>query len=453
MTEAATVDVGDVMERARIGPVRVLVVALCAVVALFDGFDLQIIGLAALSIAATMHIPVAALGAVFSAALAGLAVGGLAIAPLADRVGRKAVLVGAVVCFSVFTLATITADGVTTLLVYRLFTGLGLGAAVPCAISLASEFVPARRRAAVAGLLFAGFPLGGVLAGLLGSVLIPATGWHGLFVVGGIAPLVAAVVIVLTLPESLIFLVSRRAAPARVARTLARITSDPAVDASRLVARVEERPDGAPVRRLFDADRRARTVLLWASSFAAFGVLVVNSSWTPTLLAPLGVPVARTAVALALFNAGSVVATAAGGWLITRYGARRVLPAAFLLAAVGVAGIGVVAPSAAGVTAMEVLVGLGLGCASSGVIALAAVAYSTAIRSTGVGWALGIGRVGSFAGPLVVGALVAAAWAVVGVFAVLGAACVAGGIAAAALRPVRSEAGSVSPSPLSEGAA
>jgi MFS transporter, AAHS family, 4-hydroxybenzoate transporter len=217
---------------------------------------------------------------------------------------------------------------------------------------------------------------------------------------------------------------------------LARVAPDAEVGPTTEFTGVVKRGERTPVGELFSPGRGWSTALLWAASFAAFGVLVVNSSWSPTLLAPLGVPVPRTAVALALFNAGSVVATAAGGWLITRLGARRVIPAAFGLAAVGVGGVGVVAPSMVGVSLAQVLVGLGLGCASSGVIALAAIAYPTAIRSTGVGWALGIGRVGSFTGPLVVAALVAAAWAAPGVFGVLAAACLAGGLAAAALRPV-----------------
>jgi AAHS family 4-hydroxybenzoate transporter-like MFS transporter len=394
---------------------------------------------------------VAALGAVFSAALAGLALGGMVIAPVADRVGRKTVLIVSILCFAVFTLATTTAASVPVLLAYRFLTGLGLGAAVPCAISLASELVPTRWRGTVAGLLFAGFPVGGVLAGLLGSRMIPTTGWRSLFLVGAIGPVVIAVVIALLLPESLIFLVSRRAPQRRVARTLARVAPDLAVDPACLVAPVVERVEGAPVRHLLDADRRVSTLLLWLSSFAAFGVLVVNSSWTPTLLAPLGLSVPRTAVALAWFNAGSVVATAAGGWLVTRFGARRVLPAGFGLAAVGMAGVGVLAPSASGVAAMQVLIGLGLGGASSGVIALAATAYVTTMRSTGVGWALGVGRIGSFVGPLLVGALAAAAWTVPAVFAVLAAACVLGGVAAAALRPARDPESSARLAP--EGAA
>src|SRR5882757_480872 len=452
MTSAATVDIVEVMGRRGIGPVRSLIVSLCALVALLDGFDLQIIGLAAPAIAAALHIPVAGLGAVFAAALAGLAVGGIGFAPLADRVGRKPVLVAAVVCFGVFTLATMTAESVPALLLYRFATGLGLGTAVPCAVSLASEFVPAGRRATTAGLLFAGFPLGGVLAGLLGSRLLSTTGWHGLFLVGGVAPLVLAVLMVLLLAESPIFLVARGAPVARIARVLAKVAPDLRVDAGTRFVGVAPRTGRAPVSRLFESGRRGSTLLLWAASFVAFGVLVVNSSWTPTLLAPLGLPVARTALALAVFNAGSVLATAAGGWLLTRFGARRVLPVAFAVAAVGVAGIGVAAPSLAGVAALQVLIGLGLGCASSGIIGLAAVAYPTAIRSTGVGWALGIGRVGSFSGPLLVAALVAAAWAVPGVFGLLSALCLVGGVAAAASRPMRAEADSVAAPTVAEGA-
>ncbi|HEX4249495.1 MAG TPA: MFS transporter, partial [Pseudonocardia sp.] len=306
------------------------------------------------------------------------------------------------------------------------------------------------RRATVAGLLFAGFPLGGVLAGLLGSRLIPTTGWQALFVVGGVAPLVTAVLIAAVLPESPIFLVARRVPVERIARALARVAPELTVGPATQFTGVAERADRAPVRHLFAPGRRAGTAALWVASFVAFGVLVVNSSWTPSLLAPVGVPVARTAVALAMFNGGSVLATAAGGWLITRLGARRVLPVAFALAAAGVAGIGLAAPSLTAVAGLQVLIGLGLGCASSGVIGLAAVAYPAAIRSTGVGWALGIGRVGSFVGPLVVATLVAAAWGVVGVFGLLGAVCLVGGVAAVTLRPTRDEPSST---PLTEGVA
>lgn len=418
------------------------VVGLCASVALLDGFDLQIIGLAAPSLARSLGLAPGALGAVLSAALAGLAVGGLVVAPLADRVGRKAVLVGAVVCFAVFTLATAAAPGLASLVAARFLTGLGLGAALPSAVSLAAEYVSPARRAATAGLLFAGLPVGGVLAGLLGSVLLPAAGWQSLFLVGGVIPLLVAAVVAARLPESLAFLLASGAPAARVERVLRRVAPGTDVAALRRAGAGAGDPTTAddhetPVRLLLGPGRRSATVLLWASSFAVFLVLVVNSSWTPTLLAPLGLPVPRTAVTLALFNAGSVVATAAGGWLVARLGVRAVLPPAFLLAGVGMLGIGLVAPSFAAVGAMQVLVGLGLGAASSGVVALAAVAYPAPVRSTGVGAAMGVGRVGSFVGPLAVGAAVAAAWAVDAVFGLLAALCALGGVAAFALRAAR----------------
>lgn len=438
MFSSGSVDVATLIDNARLTPVRVAGLALCAVVALFDGFDLQIIGLAAPSIAASLHLSAGGLGAVFSAAVAGLAVGSLVLSPWADRFGRKAVLVVAVVVFAVFTLATPTAHTLTLLLVYRFLTGLGLGTAVVCAVSLASELVAARRRGLIAGVLFAGFPLGGVLAGLLGSALLAATGWRGLFIVGGAGPLVTVGFLIAVLPESPTFLVHQRAPQARIKRAMARIVPDLAIGPDQLIADVPVDRAGAPVGQLFTDRRRRSTVLLWTASFVAFGVLVINSSWSPALLAPMGLPVARTALALAGFNAASVVATAAGGWLLTRYGPRRVLPAAFLVAALGIAGVGWIAPAAPGVTAMEMLVGLGLGCASSGVIALAATTYSTPIRSTGVGWAVGLGRIGSFVGPLVVGALTAALWGIPAVFGVLGAACLAAAAATVALGPTAS---------------
>ena len=154
---------------------------------MLDGLDLQSIGLAAPAMIAQLHIAPQVFGLVFSAALAGLALGAFLLGPLADRVGRKRVLVGATFCFGVFTLATAYADDLPELLACRFLTGLGLGGAMPSFISLASEYVPKARRAAVVSLLWAGFPLGGVIGGVLGSWIIPAYGWQSIFLVGGVA--------------------------------------------------------------------------------------------------------------------------------------------------------------------------------------------------------------------------------------------------------------------------
>jgi len=180
-----TVDVGELIDTQGIGRAQWRVIGLCALVALLDGLDLQSIGLAAPGIGAQLHIAPQSFGVVFSAALAGLALGAFALGPVADRIGRRSVLVASTLCFGLFTLATAYLNTFEELLAYRFLAGAGLGGAMPSFISLASEYVPGPRRAAIVSLLWAGFPLGGVVGRLVGSRIIPAYGWPSIFIVGG----------------------------------------------------------------------------------------------------------------------------------------------------------------------------------------------------------------------------------------------------------------------------
>ncbi len=383
-----------------LGRAHIRVVALCALVALFDGMDLQSIGLAAPSMGAALQIAPRAFGPVFSAALAGLAIGALSLGALADRVGRKRVLIGATACFAVFTLCTAATRGLGDLLVYRFLTGVGLGGAMPSFISLASEYVPRRMRATMVSLMWAGFPVGGVVGGLLASWLIPAAGWRALFLAGGVPPLLLAVLLVSALPESIAFL-ARYDTPAGRGRG----------------------------RDLFARGLAMPTLLLWVAFFFAFLILVTNSAWSPTLLGAVGMPIDRSALAMAAFNFGSVIGTGAGGWLLARLGTLALLPATFALSALAYALVGAAAPAAASVSSLQGAFGLCVGCASSILIALAALVYPTAIRATGVGCAMAAGRLGSFCGPLLVGFLVGQGWSAAGVFPALGASVLIGALA------------------------
>jgi AAHS family 4-hydroxybenzoate transporter-like MFS transporter len=415
------VNVTELIDKSPIGAFQVRVVALCALVALLDGLDLQSIGLAAPGIAADLHITPGQLGAVFSAALAGLALGAFGLGLLADRVGRKPVLIGATACFGVFTIATALAPNFGVLLLVRFVAGLGLGGAMPSFISLASEYAPRRLRVTIVALLWAGFPLGGFVGGLLGSWIIPAFGWHSVFWVGGVLPLLVCAVIVLALPESIGFLVGASAPAERLSALLRQAFPAVSVPAGARFILSEERAAGARVRQLFAMGRALGTVLLWISFFIAFMMLVTNSAWAPSLLKREGISIAQAAIAMAAFNLGSVIGTSVVGWLIVNAGAAVVLPAAMVMSALSLTLVGYAAPSAGTVTLLEGLFGLFMGGGSSGLIALAAIYYPTAIRSTGVGWAMGMGRVGSFTGPLVVGALVAAAaLSTSGIFVVIG---------------------------------
>jgi AAHS family 4-hydroxybenzoate transporter-like MFS transporter len=429
MPTGPTVDVGALVDRSGIGRAQWGVIGLCALVALLDGLDLQSIGLAAPAMGAQLHIPPQSFGIVFSAALAGLALGAFILGPVADRVGRKGVLVAATLCFGVFTLATAYVGSLGELLIFRFLAGAGLGGAMPSFISLASEYVPAARRAGIVSLLWAGFPLGGVVGGLVGSRIIPAYGWPSIFILGGAVPILVALLLLLALPESVAFLINRGRPTASVMRNLRRVYPGETIPPDARFVLGREATHNAALRLLFTDGRGAGTILIWIAFFFAFMILVTNSSWSPILLRIEGMPIAISAVALAAYNFGSLFGSAAAGVLVARFGPVRVLPVTMAGGAIAYGAVGWFASSAAAVMAAESLFGLLLGCASSGLIALAAIYYPSAIRSTGVGWATAVGRVGSCCGPLAVGALLGAHWSVQGIFATAAAAVLIGAVA------------------------
>jgi len=420
MPASPSFNVSELIDTQPLGAFQVRIVGLCALVALLDSLDLQSIGLAAPAMIADLHIRPSSLGAVFSAALAGLALGAFSFGLLADRVGRKAVLVGATVCFGLFTICMALAPNLNVLLVYRFCAGLGLGGAMPSFISLTSEYVPRRLRAPVVAVLWAGFPLGGIVGGLLASWIIPALGWQSVFWVGGVLPLLVGAILVVALPESISFLVATAAPADRVQRMLRKAFPAAAVPADATFVLNEERASGVSVLRLFAMGRAIGTTVLWISFFIVFMMLVTNSAWAPTLLKREGIELSQSALAMAVYNLGAMIGTVVAGWLVVRIGPAVVLPIVMVGSAVSLGLVGYAAPSAQLVTTLEGLFGLFLGCGSSGLIALAAIYYPTTIRSTGVGWAMGMGRVGSFAGPLAVGSLVATGLSTIGVFVALG---------------------------------
>src|ERR1700730_11852659 len=182
----------------------------CALVSALDGIDSQSIGVAAPFIADELGVKLADFGPIFSSALAGATLGAASFGPLADRFGRKTLLIVAVVLISVFTILTVFANSVPMLMTFRLLAGIGLGGATPCFIALTSEYAPARLRAALVTLMWSAVPLGALLRGLLNWYLIPQAGWRAIFYIGGVAPLVLAFVLLFYLPESIKFLLVRR---------------------------------------------------------------------------------------------------------------------------------------------------------------------------------------------------------------------------------------------------
>ena len=240
------------------------------------------------------------------------------------------------------------------------------------------------------------------------------------FYVGGVLPILLSMILAIALPESVSFLVATGKSRDRIGRTLRLIFPDVTIPGETRFELVRESAPRATVLELFGSGRAAGTLLLWASFFFAFMILVTNSSWSPILLRRVGIAAEQSALALALYNFGSLFGSAAAGMLLNRFGILRVLPPTLTLGALAHAMVGWSAPSFGTVMLAEGMFGLLLGCASSGLIALSAIYYPVAIRSTGVGWATGMGRLGSFVGPLAVGQMVGAQWDVPMIFAALG---------------------------------
>jgi MFS transporter, AAHS family, 4-hydroxybenzoate transporter len=381
----------------------------CALVSALDGIDSQSIGVAAPFIADELGVKLADFGPIFSSALAGATVGAASFGPLADRFGRKTLLIAAVLLIGVFTILTAFANSVPMLVSFRVLAGLGLGGATPCFIALTSEYTPARLRAALVTLMWSAFPLGGLLGGLLNWYLIPHAGWRAIFYLGGVAPLVLAVLLFFYLPESIKFLLVRRNDMKGVGRIVARLRSSLVHSDSHFV--LDEKPlPGASIRHLFTEGRALGTLLLWVPFFMGFGVLTVAVLWTPALLKLNGISPANTAFVVAFNGLGGFIGQSTSGRLIQRFGIMPILIPAFLLGAAATVGLGYGAWSIALAATFIGLIGVFMGLGTGGAIALAATIYPTPIRSTGAGWGMAMGRFGQIIGPLIAGGLLGAGW-------------------------------------------
>jgi MFS transporter, AAHS family, 4-hydroxybenzoate transporter len=423
------VDVADYIDAQPIGGFQIRLLLTCAAVLFLDGFDTQAIGYVAPAIAREWGLDKAALGPVFSAGLFGLMIGALSLGPLADRVGRKRIIIFSTIAFGLGALATALVQDVAALIAIRFLTGLGLGGAMPNAIALTSEFNPRRRRATMVMIMFCGFSVGAALGGLLAAALIPQFGWRSVFVAGGIAPLLLAPILALKLPESVRFLALKGSADARVAQLLGLLNPNaPLAPAMRFVVD-EAELSGMPVKHLFGDGRTLATLLLWVVFFMSLLDIYFLSNWLPTVLNDLGASVSEAAAIGSMLQVGGVVGTLALGSVIDRF-SFRALALVYFVAMFAVGAIGQLGHSAMLVTVAIFVAGF---CIVGGQIAanaLAAGFYPTSVRATGVGWALGIGRIGSIVGPLVGGILLSMKWSTAGVFLMAAAAALCAALAA-----------------------
>jgi AAHS family 4-hydroxybenzoate transporter-like MFS transporter len=408
MAATSAIDIRQFIDERPVSRYQLRVAVMCGLIVFVDGFDAQAMGYVAPALTAALGISRGVLGSVISSGLVGMMIGALVSGPLADRIGRKPVLVACALIFGVGSLLTATAQSVESLMAFRVVTGLGMGGAMPNAIALTSEYMPRRRRAGAVTTMICGFSLGAAVGGFVAASIIPMWGWPSVFVVGGVLPIIIAVVSISRLPESIRFLVVRGDSDSMARSHLSRIAPGASVTGPLSPGHDEQGPRGAfAVAELFTSGRAIATTLIWVIYFMNLLNLYFLNSWLPTILSDAGIRV-ETAIRLtSLFQIGGIAGAVVLGQLLDRSFTFWILAACYAWAAAFVYAIGHAGASVSWLAVTIACAGVGIIGGQNASHALSSEFYPTRIRSTGVGWALGIGRIGSIVGPVVGGLLLA----------------------------------------------
>ena len=426
-------DLQDRLERQPMGTAQWGVIALCFGLNMLDGMDVLVMSYAAPLVMAEWNVAPARFGLVFSAALVGMALGAALIAPRADVVGRRRMVLVSALIIAIGMMASARAGGVWSLLALRGLTGLGVGAMLATLTSVAAENASARRRNLVIGLVLSGYPIGATLTGFAIAPLLGDLGWRWLFMAAGMVSALTIPVIFILMPESLAFILKRQPAGALEAvnqrlqaRGLPALQTLPDVDTLALAP--------PSVRSLFAHGRSHTTAWLWAAFFLSFLSMYFLLSWVPKLVVNAGLGLDNAIYAGALFNLGAFFGITGLGHFSNRFGLRRLITVFFSLTAAMMIAFGQLQASLDSLMVMTFLLGLTMQGGFVGLYAVAARVHDTEIRTTGVGWAIGAGRTGAIIGPWLGGITIGLGWDMDTNLAVFALPCILAALATSRLR-------------------
>jgi len=398
------IDVHKLSDEAKFNGFHRLVLLACALIIIFDGYDLAVVGIALPSIMKGMGVDATSAGFMVSAALFGMMFGNILFGTLADRIGRRRVVVICITLFSVFTAAAgFTSDSIT-FSIARFIAGVGIGGVMPIVVAQMTEYSPLRIRSTLITLMYSGYSVGGVLAALLGKGMIESYGWPSVFIAAGL-PVILVPLILKAFPESMPFLIKK----GRIDE-LKKIVSkmEPSYQpqaGDRFALPREDKADNAPIRHLFQEERGFSTVMFWVAFLMCLFMVYGLSSWLTKLMASAGYSLGSALSFVLVLNFGAIVGAIGGGWLADRFHIKHVLASMYVLAAVSITLLGYKVPT----ELLYLLVGLaGASTIGTQIVSLAYAGqfYPMAVRGTGIGWALGVGRIGAILAPIVVGVLV-----------------------------------------------
>ncbi len=401
-----SVDVNQVVDDAKFTPFHMNVLFWCMLVIIFDGYDLVIYGVAMKGLVAQWGLSAKEAGFLGSVALFGMMIGAMALGSLADRYGRKKMIALCLVLFSLFTFLCGFAQNPTQFAIMRFIAGVGIGGAMPNLVAMMAEYSPKRMRSTMVSLMFSGYAIGGMLSAGLGIMIVPSMGWEWMFYLG-IIPLFLLPLIWKFLPESLGFLM-RQGKEAEVRKILPKVAPELNITAEDQLVREEVvvKKSVVPVGQLFAEHRGVSTLAFWVSFFCCLLMTYALSTWLPKFMEQAGYELKAGLSFLFAMNIGAMIGAIGGGWLADKFNIKAVLVAFLLLGSAAFVCLGYKAP----VPVLYVLVTIA-GATTIGtqivLYSYVAIFYPLKIRSTGIGWASGVGRIGAIVGPILGGWLVA----------------------------------------------
>ena len=392
------VDIGQLLDSARWTGYSKWLVALVALTIVFDGIDNQLLGIVIPTIMEEWGVARSAFAPVVSLGHMGMMVGGAIAGFAGDRFGRRTALLSSVVVFGVTTFGAAMVHDIPSLAVLRLLAGLGLGGAMPNAAALAAEYVPKRQRAFAVTLTIVCVPLGGSFAGLLGIRILPIVGWRMLFVLGGVIPIAAAVVLRFLMPESPRFLARHQSRWKELVATLRRMGHHLDADVA-FEDKAEQSTASVSIGSLFRPEFRHDTLALWAAFFSCLLSVYFGLSWLAVLLSGAGFAISVASAGITVFNLGGVLGALLGGVAIGRLGSRRSMLAMSAAAVVSAGCLSLIdiTPTAnvGRLLLLLTLAGASINGVQTTMYALAAHVYPSVVRASGVGSAVAFGRSGA----------------------------------------------------------
>jgi len=398
-----TVNVNAVIDQAKFTPFHWTILLWCLLIIIFDGYDLVIYGVVLPLLMQEWSLTSVQAGMLASTALCGMMFGAMLFGALADKIGRKNVILICVTFFSGFTFLGAFASSPFEFGILRFLAGLGIGGVMPNLVALTSEYAPKRIRSTLVGTMFSGYAIGGILSALIGSYLVESQGWQIMFLIAGI-PLLLLPVIWKFLPESLTFLV-KTGKTEQAHRIIQKISPEQTITSStRLTLNDDNVPTGSSVKGLFQQGRAFNTLMFWVLFFMCLLMVYALSSWLPKLMLAAGYSLGKSILFLLALNVGAMIGSIGGGILSDKFHLKPVIMGMLMAGVVALVGLGFNSPA-------YVLYGLvtiaGAATIGTSILLYSYVAqfYPLSVRSTGIGCASGVGRIGAIVGPILTGML------------------------------------------------